>query len=209
MLQSNLLHSFVVDLLFFAFTYNVVISVENPLNSWLWIILKELVAIGNDKFRRWYQKLEAVEFSQSNVRVTMCTSLIQLHAKETRSLHFSTSEEAEYPWQLTEKVVELVAKFLRYPVSFSQNTPKAVHMASGQKQHRRYRQLIPEFHSYITATEAPTQPSKLLDTRSKSGDASGRDTVPSRYGSFHSKQQFLEKSYTVEHPGILSSRWMI
>ena len=52
-LQSNLLYSFVVDLLFFAFTYNVVVSVENPLNSWLWIILKELVvAFGNDKFRR-------------------------------------------------------------------------------------------------------------------------------------------------------------
>ena len=31
-----------------------------------------------------------------------------------RSLHFSTPEEAEYPWQLTKKVVELVAKFLRY-----------------------------------------------------------------------------------------------
>ena len=73
-------------------------------------------------------------------------------------------------------------------------------MASGQKQHRRYRQLIPEFHSYITATEAPTQPSKLLDTRSKSGGASGSDTAPSRYGIFHSNQQFSEKSYTVEHP---------
>ena len=24
--------------------------------------------------------------------------------------------------------------------------------------------------------------------------------MPSRYGIFHSKQQFLEKSYTVEHP---------
>ena len=224
-LQSNLLYSFVVDLLFFAFTYNVVVSVENPLNSWLWIILKELVvAIGNDQFRRWYQKLECVEFSNcawggdrpKNTRwlstPTVYSALTKqcpgdhvhkpytVTRKGDRSLHFSTSEEAEYPWQLTKKVVELVAKFLRYPASFSQNTPKAVHMASGQKQHRKYRQLIPEFHSYITATEPPTQPSKLLDTRSKPGGANGSDTAPSRYGIFHSKQQFLEKSYTVEHP---------
>ena len=224
-LQSNLLYSFVVHLLFFAFTYNVVVSVENPLNSWLWIILKELViAFGNDQFRRWYQGLECVEFSNcawggdrpKNTRwlstPTVYSALTRqcpgdhVHKPYTvtrrgdRSLHFSTSEEAEYPWLLTKKVVELVAKFLRYPASFSQNTPKAVHMASGRKQHRKYRQLIPEFHSYVTATEAPTQPSKLLDTRSKSGGASGSDTVPSRYGISHSKQQFLEKSYNVEHP---------
>ena len=63
-LQSNLLYSFVVDLLFFAFTYNIIISVENPANSWIWVILKELVvAIGNEKFRKWYQRLESVEFS--------------------------------------------------------------------------------------------------------------------------------------------------
>lgn len=63
-LQSNLLYAFVVQLLFFPFTYNVIISVENPANSWLWMILKELVvALGNRQFQRWYQHLEAVQFS--------------------------------------------------------------------------------------------------------------------------------------------------
>ena len=49
-LQRNLLYSFVVDLMFFAYTYNIIISRENPANSWIWVILKELVvAMGNEK----------------------------------------------------------------------------------------------------------------------------------------------------------------
>ena len=115
------------------------------------------------------------------------------------ALHFSTSEEAEYPWELTKKVVELVAKFLRYPTSLAPNTPKAMQMASSRKQHRRYQQLIPEFHTFVTAAEAPEQPSKLLDRRSDDGGANGSDAVLSRYGIFHTKQQFLELSYKVEH----------
>ena len=63
-LQSNILYSFVVDVLFFAFTHNIVVSIENPLNSWLWVILKELVMQHpSQAFRRWFNNLEAVEFS--------------------------------------------------------------------------------------------------------------------------------------------------
>ena len=223
-LQSNLLYAFVVDLLFFAFTYNIVISVENPTNSWLWVILKELVvARGNEQFRRWYQKLEAVEFSNCawggsrpkntrwlstpTVYSSMAKPCPQNHVHKpyrvTRNqggLHFSTSEEAEYPWELTRKVVELLAKFLRYPTSLMPNTPKAMQMAASRRQHRRYQQLIPEFHSFVTAATAPEQSSKLLDRRSDDGGAGGSDMVHSRYGIFHTKQQFLELSYRVEHP---------
>ena len=219
-LQSNLLYSFVVDMLFFAFTYNIIISVENPSNSWIWVILKELVvAMDNEKFRRWYQRLEAVEFSNcawggdrpKNTR-WLSTSMAKpcpgnhVHKPYTvtrqqgRGLHFSTSDEAEYPWELVKKVVELVAKSLKYPLSLSQNSAKTVQMASSHKQHRKYKQLIPEFYSYITSKEAPPMPSKLLDRRSSSGGASGSDSAMARYGIFHTKQQFLEQSYKLEHP---------
>ena len=221
-LQSNLLYSFVVDLLFFAFTYNIIISVENPANSWIWVILKELVvAMGNEKFRKWYQRLESVEFSNcawggdrpKNTRWLSTSGVFSLLTKpcpgnhvhkpytvtrqKGRGLRFSTSEEAEYPWDLVRKVVELVAKALKYPQSLAHNTPKATQMASGRRQHRKHRQLIPEFHSYITASEAPALPSKLLDRRSSQGGTSGSDLTMSRYGIFHTKQQFLEQS---EHP---------
>ena len=108
--------------------------------------------MGNDKVRRWYQKLEAVEFSNcawggdrpKNTRwlstptvILQWLNLVRETTCINRTLsqgrnHFSTSEEAEYPWELAKKVVELVAKFLRYPSSLSQNTPKATQMASGR-----------------------------------------------------------------------------
>lgn len=111
--------------------------------------------MGNEKFRRWYQKLEAVEFSNcawggdrpKNTRWLSTPTVYSAMAKPcpgnhmhkrytvTRKQgrnHFSTPEEADYPWELTKKVVELVAKFLRYPSSLSQNTPTATQMASGR-----------------------------------------------------------------------------
>ena len=176
------------------------------------------------KFRKWYQQLEAVEFSNcawggdrpKNIRWLSTPKVYSSMAKpcpgnhihkpytvtrqKGRGLHFSTSEEAEYPWELARKVVELAATALKYPQSLAQSTVKATQMAAGRKQHRKHRQLIPEFHSYIIASEAPSLPSKLLDTRSSSGGASGSDATRSRYGIFHTKQQFLEQSYKLEHP---------
>ena len=140
-------------------------------------------------FRRW----------PNHVLVTMFINLT-VTRQQGRGLHFSTSDEAEYPWELVRKVVELVAKYLKYPMSLSQNSVKTIQMASSHKQHRKYKQLIPEFHSYVTSNEAPTLPSKLLDKRSSSGGASGSDSTMARYGIFHTKQQFLERSYKLEHP---------
>lgn len=47
---------------------------------------------------------------------------------ENRSIKFSTSEEAEYPWGLCDKVVELVAKHLKYPSQMAEPRHKVLDM---------------------------------------------------------------------------------
>ena len=139
-LQSNILYNFVVDVLFFAFTHSIIISVENPLYSWLWTILKELVIKHpSAEFRRWFNNLEGVEFSNcawggDRLKMTKWLSSPSVFTALARqcpgnhyhkpfaavrtknhSIKFSTAEEAEYPWGLCDKVVELVAKHFKYP----------------------------------------------------------------------------------------------
>ena len=234
-LQSNILYSFVVDVLFFAFTHNIVVSIENPLNSWLWVILKELVMQHpSQAFRRWFNNLEAVEFSNcawggDRPKMTKWLSTNSVYTELNRpcpgnhyhkpyeavrtgnkSVKFSTAEEAEYPWGLCDKVVELIAKHLKYPPQMAEPRHKVLDMASSHRQHRAHPPLIPEFHHFIASQAAPQQPHKMLDTRSFHGGDSGSKLygkdgtackeVCHRFGVYHTKEQFLECALQVEHP---------
>ena len=234
-LQSNILYSFVVDVLFFAFTHNIVVSIENPLNSWLWVILKELVMRHpSQAFRRWFNNLEAVEFSNcawggDSPKMTKWLSTNSVYTELNRpcpgnhyhkpyeavrtgnkSVKFSTAEEAEYPWGLCDKVVELMAKHLKYPPQMAEPRHKVLDMASSHRQHRAHPPLIPEFHHFITSQAAPQQPHKMLDTRSFHGVVSGSKLygkdgtackeVCHRFGVYHTKEQFLECALQMEHP---------
>ena len=182
-LQSNILYSFVVDALFFAFTHSIVISVENPLYSWLWTILKHLVVQHPSvEFRRWFNNLEAVKFSNcawggNRPKMTKCPSVYTMLAKQCpgnhyhkpyvavrtqdRSIKFSTAEEAEYPWGLCDKVVELAAKHFKYPQQMALPRDKVLAMASSHREHRAHPPLIPEFHSFQTSKVAPDKPHKI------------------------------------------------
>ena len=232
-LQSNILYSFVVDALFFAFTHNIVVSVENPLYSWLWTILKQLVVRHPSvDFRRWFNNLEAVEFSNcawggdrpKMTKWLSTPSVYTMLAKQCpgnhyhkpyvairtqdKAIKFSTAEEAEYPWGLCDKVVELVAKHFKYPQQMAVPRDKVLAMASSHRQHRAHPPLIPEFHSFQTSKVAPDKPHKILDKRSSSrgGIGSHDDSEDNgrldlvRFGIYHTKEQFVELAMQVEHP---------
>ena len=227
-MQSNILYAFVVDLLYFCYTHNVVVSLENPTNSWLWAILKELVVAHHDtKFRIWFQQLSPVTFSNcawggerpkstkwlSTPKIfdrlaKDCPGVSNSHVhkpyvavRDGHRLHFSTSEEAEYPLQLCTAAIEAIAIALSYPTNMASPSLKSQAMASAQQQHRRHPPLIPEFVSFVTMSPAPLLPHKMLETRSKFGGTSGSEqTSLARYGIYHSKLEFFQKSLEVVHP---------
>ena len=227
-LQSNILYAFVVDLLYFCYTHSVIVSLENPSNSWLWAILKELVVAHHDKlFRTWFQNLSSITFSNcawggERPKSTRwlstpgifdrlskdCPGVSESHVhkpyvavRDGNRLHFSTSEQAEYPLALCVAAIEAIAVALKYPANMAAPSLKSQAMASAQQQHRRHPPLIPEFASFVTMSPAPLVPHKLLELRSKSGEASGSDQTPlARYGIYHSKLEFFQKSLEVVHP---------
>ena len=226
--QSNILYAFVVDLLYCCYIHNVILSLENPSNSWLWAILKELVVAHDDKkFRIWFQQLSPVTFSNcawggerpkstrwlSTPKIfdrlsKDCPGVSDTHVhkpyvamRQGAKLHFSTSEEAEYPVALCTAAIEAIATALKYPINMAAPSLKSQAMASAQQQHRRHPPLIPEFSSFVTMSPAPLVPHKLLETRSNSGGVSGSDQTPlARYGIYHSKLEFFQKSLEVLHP---------
>ena len=176
-LQSNILFAFVVDLLYFCYTHRVIVSVENPSNSWLWAILKELVVLHHDsKFRIRFQQLSSVTFSNcawggERPKSTRwlstpgvfdrlakdCPGVSDSHmhkpyvaVRDGNKLHFSTSEESEYPWPLCVAAIEAIATALKYPTNMATPSTKTQAMVSAQQQHRRYPPLIPEFASFVT-----------------------------------------------------------
>ena len=225
--QSNILYSFVVEVLYFCFLHGVIVSLENPANSWLWAILKELVVAHHDKhFRIWFQQLSPVTFSncawggerpkstrwlstpkvfESLERECPGESDSHVHKpyvaiKTNKGMHFSTSEEAEYPHELCVAAIQAIAKALKYPDNMSTSHPKTQAMASAHRQHRRHPPLIPEFATFVTMSPAPSLPHKLLDHRSSSGGAIGSDRELARYGIYHTKLEFFTKSMQVAHP---------
>jgi len=181
-LQSNSLFAFTVDLLYFCYIHKVIVSVENPENSWLWAILKELVVAHHDKgFRLWFQQLSPVTFSNCawggerpkstkwlstpgvyDRLLKDCPGISNSHVRKPyvaikagNKILFSTSEEAEYLQPLCVAAVESLATALRYPANMATPSLKLHAMAASHQQHRRYPPLIP-FCDHVSCAFGPT-----------------------------------------------------
>ena len=62
--KPNELYRFAIWILHFCFQHAVIVSLENPVRSWLWQILAKLVQeYNNAAFSEWYSKLEATNFA--------------------------------------------------------------------------------------------------------------------------------------------------
>ena len=134
-----------------------IVSLENPSNSWLWAILKELVVAHHDKlFRTWFQNLSSITFSNcawggERPKSTRwlstpgifdrlskgCPGVSESHVdkpyvavRDGNRLHFSTSEEAEYPLPLCVAAIEAIAVALKYPANMAAPSLKSQAMAS-------------------------------------------------------------------------------
>ena len=165
------------------------ITIENPLRSWLWMLLAHYVRLtGNQALVEWYAGLECVMFdacahgSDRDKRTkllatpTVFSDLEQYcsgdhqHASWTPYQHngrlcFPTASEAEYPTILCDRMAACVLKFASSRNIVVSQTPKLKDLMKLQlgQQSIKHPPLIPEFKDFVFLEKSSDEPHlKLL-----------------------------------------------
>ena len=169
--SANLLYALAIEILVFCCRRGVIISLENPTNSWLWAALTLLSAQHSEEAAQAYNALEKVVFhacchgslrrkstawmgtkSVFTVLAAVCQNDHE-HAPwgvrwQNGGWVFDTASEAAYPKLLSQRVAEClmqVAAARNLPLQPSLRLHDLATAAQG-KQSRKHHPLIPEFH---------------------------------------------------------------
>lgn len=207
---ANMLYKHAVELLEICRQLNTCVSIENPLRSWLWILLATYIkATNNIQLIQWYSDLECVTFdacahgSDRDKRTKLLTTpgffsdLEQYcpgdhqHASWTpfqvdKRIFFPTSTEAEYPTLLCSRMAGCVMNFAtsrKVDVRVDAKLKDLMRLQLGQ-QILKHPPLIAEFKTFVF-TEKPINDSshKLL-------------AAPINQGQQHQEQQEGEQMRT-------------
>ena len=186
---ANRIYKNAVSLLQTCFILRVHVMLENPTRSWLWAVLAQLVKNSGDlPFISWYFSLHDIDFDacmhggnrakSTRLKVSaaeldslaiVCDGRHQ-HKPWTVSMgpsnwQFSTASEAEYPTLLCKRIAQVFAKLA--PESSLHYTAKSLRLntlKAASKQHKRHRQLIPDFAYFEDVTSPPSsEQCKILE----------------------------------------------
>ena len=62
--SSNILASLVIDIIQYSMETGCFVSIENPLNSWMWLVIEHYVHMRqNDSLKRFFQQMMSVAFN--------------------------------------------------------------------------------------------------------------------------------------------------
>ena len=246
---ANLVYQNAVVLLYILFQIQAIESLENPERSWLWALLAFLIKQrGDNKFSDWYFGMEDVTFDacmhgESFPKTTplkgskgVFTHLEARcsgdhpHAKWTvrkkqGMWHFDTADEAIYPRTLAKRMVQAVVD--QFPTEMFQFTYKTFRLdvlSQAGVQHRRHRQLIPEYAEVHWSQHQPQGAHiKILSSPWDTGaeDEGEREqgkpesNTHFKVGIFHDPMQHLDKALHLPRPSLSNTvvpdalRWNI
>ena len=216
---SNILASFVVDIIQDAMETGCFVSVENPLNSWMWLVIEHYVHIRrNDSLKTFFQQMISVVFNhcahgglRPKKTKLLCThrfvNSLQAECPGESSDHvhlpyairfdghrcnFDTAIESEYPELLCRRIAQCLKNAFGNKYAFKTPTNSAL---SGVKQTKKHTSLIPEFH-HIAKSKPADKPCKLLNSPIPGGE----DGESCKFGVYHSPQQFIKLAERLSHP---------
>ena len=209
---ANNLAGFPVSLLALALRQHFFLSIENPGNSWMWSVLAHYVrSRGDPALAAAFSNLHRVSLSmcmwggsRPKNTLLLCTSAVlapmalqcsgdhqhlpfKLRSSDG-SWVFDSTTEAEYPAEFCRKFASLLSPPAGRPLELP--LPRST---TRQKASRA--PLVPEY-SHVTTTRPAAGDYKSLFPRGVSGSESGSE----KFGVFHSKEQFLAKAITAQHP---------
>ena len=172
--SANQLYRLAIEILIFCSRRNIVVSIENPSNSWLWAALVSITLEHSQEAARVLNALEKVVFhacchGSTRRKSTgwlgtpgVYTSLAALcqndHAHDPWGVRwgpsgwiFDTSSEAAYPTLLCQRVVACLIQVAKAR-NFNLEKPLRLHDAATavqNKQTKRHKPLVPEFHHFV------------------------------------------------------------
>eukprot|EP00435_Cladocopium_sp_Y103_P008852 s4108_g2.t1 len=172
--SANKLYRLAIEILVFCHKRNIVVSIENPANSWLWAALVRITLEHSDEAAKILNLMEKVEFhacchgsmrrkntawlGTPEVYSSLAATCQNDHPHASWGVHwgpngwtFDTSTEAAYPTPLAQRVVACLALVAKAR-HFTLEKPLRLHdeaTAALGKQSRRHKPLIPEFHHFL------------------------------------------------------------
>eukprot|EP00435_Cladocopium_sp_Y103_P022067 s4526_g5.t1 len=196
--SANKLYSLAVEIILWCDKHGIVVSLENPANSWLWAVLVVLAREHSEEAARALNKLHKVLFhacchgstrrkhtgwlSTPGVFDALQAECQNDHPHEPWGVQwksgtwvFDTASEAHYPHLLAQRATECL---LRYFASknISITKPLRLHdesVAVQGKQTKKHRPLIPEYCRILTIDNSmePPEGAKLLPPHFQGGKA--------------------------------------
>lgn len=187
--SANKLYSLAVEIILFCHQKGIIISVENPANSWLWAALVQLTIQHSEQASIAYNALHKVLFhacchgstrrkstgwlSTPGIYAQLEATCQNNHTHDAWGVHwkngewvFDTSSEAAYPTLLAQRAAECLVKAAKQR-KLPLQPPLRIHdvaTAAQGTQTRKHRALVPEFHHFSKQPVGdPVQPgTKLL-----------------------------------------------
>eukprot|EP00435_Cladocopium_sp_Y103_P067991 s171_g30.t2 len=171
--SANKLYTLAVEVLLFCHRRGIILSIENPANSWLWAALVQLTMLHSSEAAAAYNALEKVIFhacchgstrkkstdwlGTSHVYTSLAATCQGDHEHEPWRVRwaagawvFDTAAEAAYPMLLAQRVAACMV-LVANQRQFSLQAPLRLHdvsTAAQGKQSRKHPALIPEFHHF-------------------------------------------------------------
>ena len=187
--SANKLYALAIDIILFCYQNGIIISLENPANSWLWAALIQLTLQHSPQAATAYNALDKVIFhacchgstrrkstgwlSTPDVYSSLEATCQNDHPHDPWGVHwkngewvFDTAAEAAYPSLLAQRAAECLVKAAKSR-GLSLQAPERLHdvtTAAQGKQTRKHRALIPEFRHFSKqlATDPVKPGTKLL-----------------------------------------------
>lgn len=200
--SANSLYRLAIEIVVFCYVHGIIISIENPANSWLWAALVALALEHSALAAKALNQLQRILFhacchgstrrkstawlSTPGVFEGLSATCQNDHPHEPWGVRwqpgawvFDTSVEAQYPHLLAQRATACIASFL---VGKGLTVQKPLRLydkstAVQGKQSKKHRPLIPEYHHVVTLGSNDPAPkySKQLPPHFRRGRESEED----------------------------------
>ena len=214
--SANILAAFVVEIIEYAMETGCFVSIENPLNSWMWLVIEHYVKEKkNARLSHFFQRMISIIFnhcahgglrpkqtrflcshSHLSTLEAQCPGESDTHVHLPYAIRFDghrctfdTAIESEYPELLCKRIAQCLKDAFSGESTFRSHTNSA---STGVRQTKKHASLI----HHIAKSKPINKPHKLLTSPDSGGDCG----ESCKYGVFHSPQQFIKLAQNLIHP---------
>ena len=240
--KANELYKLGLEIVLFAYKKQVVVSIENPFSSYLWAALVQLTMRHSLEAMQIYNKLEMVRFhscchgsrrkkdtgwlSTPGVFADLNAVCQGDHDHDPWGVtyqmgqwKFDTASEAAYPALLAQRAAACLVVYAKSKGWSLISRPKLHDLATASlnKQSKKHKPLIPEYHRVVFQQSNEVVPSgakiiaphiggndrEELDEKLDANNAENKQQTLAgkiKVGYFHTPKQFVSLSRKVNHP---------